>query len=48
VLHGDAAFVIVPSVKNVANLIAPPPDRRKGVPARAWLPTYRRAGTSAL
>jgi hypothetical protein len=40
--------VIVPSMKSVADLIAPPPDRRKGVPARAWLPTHRRAGTSAL
>jgi hypothetical protein len=37
-LHGHAAFVIVPSVKSVADLIALPPDGRKGVPARAWLP----------
>jgi len=33
-------------MKSVADLIAPPPDGRKGVPARAWLPTHRRAGAS--
>jgi hypothetical protein len=38
VLHGHVAFVIVASVKSVAELIAPPPDGCKGVPARAWLP----------
>jgi len=43
-----AAFVIIPSMKSVADLIAPPPDGRKGVPARAWLPTHRRAGAFAL